>query len=67
MGRLAPERHLVAFDAERPEHDTERDPHRLEHRPLLDVELDVRGRALELGAGVERPVEVDAVLSESIR
>ena len=60
--RLAAERHLVALDAERAEHDSERQVHRLEHRPLLDVELEVGGRALELAARVERRVEVDAVL-----
>ncbi len=40
---------------------------RLEHRPLLDVQLEVGGRVLELRARVERPVEVDAVLAQRVR
>ena len=38
----------VALDAEGAEHDAEREVHRLEHRPLLDVQLEVGGRVLEL-------------------
>ena len=45
--RLTAERDLVALDAERAEHDAEREAHRLEHRPLLDVQL-------EVGRGVRR-------------
>ena len=45
---LAAERDLVALDAERAEHDAERQVHRLEHRALLDVQLEVGRRALEL-------------------
>ena len=48
--RLAAPRDLVALDAERPEHDAEREVHRLEHRPLLDVQLEIRGGVLELRA-----------------
>ena len=45
---LAAERDEVALDAEGAEHDAERQVERLEHRPLLDVELEVRRRVLEL-------------------
>ena len=38
----------VALDAERAEHDAEREVQRLEHRALLDVQLEVGGRVLEL-------------------
>ena len=41
--RLAAPGEARALDPERPEHDAERDVHRLEHRALLDVELEVRG------------------------
>jgi len=64
---LALPRDLVALDAERPEHDTERQVERLEHRSLLDVQLEIRDGTLELLARVERTVEVDAVLAQCIR
>ena len=56
-----------ALDAERAEHGAEREVQRLEHRPLLDVELEVGGRALELRARLERAVEVDAVRARARR
>ena len=56
----------VALDSERSEDDAEREPERLEHRPLLDVELEVGGRRVELRARVERRVEIDAVRGERI-
>ena len=46
--RLAAPGDAMALDAERPEHDAERDVHALEHRPLLDVQLEVGGGVLEL-------------------
>ena len=61
MGGLTAEGHLVALDAEGAEHDAERQVHRFEHRPLLDVQLEVRGGALELRAGLDRCVELDTV------
>src|SRR5436190_1339021 len=64
---LALPRHEVALDAERAEDDAERETHRLQHRPLLDVQLEVGGRALHLLARRERIVEVDAVLCERVR
>ena len=65
--RLAAPGDPVTLDAERSENGAEREPERLENRPLLDVELEVCGCALELAAGVERPVEVDAVLAQRVR
>ena len=56
-----------ALDAERAEDDAERQVHRLEHRPLLDVQLEVGARALELRPRVERAVEVDAVRARARR
>ena len=66
MRRLARPGDLVALHAEGPEHDAERQVERLEHRPLLDVQLEIRGRALELRARIERAVEVDAVLAQRV-
>src|SRR5207244_4675873 len=48
MRGLPPERDEVPLDAERAEDDAERQIHRLEHRPLLDVQLEVRRSLLEL-------------------
>jgi hypothetical protein len=39
---------------------------RLEHRPLLDVQLEVGAGALELPPRLLRPVEVDAVLAQRV-
>src|SRR5437016_4242249 len=57
---LAAEGDLVPLDAEGSEDDPERQIERLEHRPLLDVELEVRRGALELLPRFERSVEGDA-------
>jgi hypothetical protein len=46
----------VALDAERPPHDAERQLQRLQHRPLLDAQLQVSRGALELPASLRRPV-----------
>ena len=54
------------LDPERPEHDAERQVHRLEHRPLLDVQLEVSECALELLPCIQRPVEVDAVRGDCV-
>ena len=45
---LAAPRDARALDAERAEHDAERQVERLEHRALLDVQLEVGGGVLEL-------------------
>src|SRR5581483_7440625 len=63
---LTAEGDAVALDAERAEDDTERELERLEHGALLDVQLEVGARAGELRAGVERTVEVDAVLPQRV-
>ena len=64
--RLAAPRDAMALDAERPEHDAEREVHALEHRPLLDVQLEVGGGVLELTRRLGRAVEVDPVRSDRI-
>ena len=63
VGRLAVPRDPRALDAERAEHDAERKIERLEHRALLDVQLEVGAGAGELRARLERAVELDAVLA----
>ena len=50
--RLAAPGDAVALDTESPEHDAEREIQGLEHRPLLDVELEVRTGAFEPAARV---------------
>ncbi len=67
VGGLSAEGDLVAFDAESAEDDSERELHRLEHGPLLDVELQIGGRALELLARVERMIEIDTELAQGVR
>ncbi len=67
MGRLAVPRDARALDPERPEHDAEREIERLEHRALLDMELEVGAGAGELRARLERAVELDAVLPQGFR
>ena len=66
MGGLAAEGDLVALDAERPEHDAERQVQRLEHRPLLDVQLEIGRRPLQLRARLQRPVELDPVGAQRV-
>src|SRR5215218_2214732 len=56
-----------ALDAERAEHHPERQVQRLEHRPLLDVQLEVRASVLELRARLERAVELHPVLAQRVR
>ena len=67
MRRLPAKRHLVPFDAERPEHHAERQVHRLQDGALLDVQLEIRSRALELGPRFQRRVQVDSVLAQGVR
>src|SRR5215218_7825446 len=64
---LAAPRDPRALDAERPEHHPERQVQRLEHRPLLDVQLEVRPSVLELRARLERAVELHPVLAQRVR
>ena len=60
------QRDARALDAERAEHDAERQVERLQHRALLDVQLEVGGGVLELRPRLERAVEVDAVLAQRV-
>ena len=57
----------MALDAERPQHDAERQVQGLEHGALLDVQLEVGGRVFELRPRLDGPVEVDAVLRQCVR
>ena len=63
MGCLAVPRDPRTLDAECPEHHPERQVERLEDGPLLDVQLEVRRRILELRTRLERAVELDPVLA----
>jgi cob(I)alamin adenosyltransferase len=54
--RLTAERDLVAFHPERSQHDTQRQVECLQHRALLDVELEIGGCAVEAAARRERAV-----------
>ena len=67
MRGLAAEGDLVPFHAEGAEHDAEREVQRLEHRALLDVELEIGGGVFELVSGFEGGVEVDAMARERVR
>src|SRR5437870_4064189 len=66
MSGLASERHLVPLDAERPQHDAEWEIHRLEYRPLLDVELQIGGRALQFATRFQGGVEIDVEARDRI-
>jgi len=67
MSSLAAPGDPVALDSEGALDDTEWQTQRLEHRALLDVQLQVGGRALELLPRVERLVEIHAVRDERVR
>ena len=56
----------MPLDAEGAEHDSEREVERLEDGALLDVQLEVRRGGVQLRAGVERRVEVDAVRADRV-
>ena len=56
----------MALDAEAAEHHAERQVHPLEHRALLDVQLEVGHRPGEPLAGLAGAVEVDAVGGERV-
>ena len=63
---LPAEGDLVPLHSESAEDDAERQVHRLEHRPLLDVELEVGGGVLQLAARVHGRVEVDSLACERV-
>ena len=48
---LAAEDHAVALDADRAEHGADRQPEALEHRPLLDVQLEVGAHVAQAPLG----------------
>src|SRR5918994_2386670 len=56
----------MPLDAEGAQDDAEREVERLEHRPLLDMELEIRSGVLELTAGLDGAVEVDSVPREHV-
>ena len=66
MGGLAAPDDPVALDAEGAEHRTQRKIHRLQHRSLLDMQLEIGGGILELAVGLESAVEVDSMLVERL-
>src|SRR5436189_251072 len=55
-----------ALAAERAEHRAERQVEIEEHRPLLDVELDVGRGALELSPALPRALEVDSMPAQCL-
>ena len=57
----------VPLDAERAEDGAQRQVEPFQHRPLLDVQLEIGGGVLELAARLGRAVEVDAVRCERLR
>src|SRR5207244_3812632 len=66
MRRLALEGDEMALDAEGAEDNPQRKAEALEHRALLDVQLEVGGGVLELAPRLDRPVELDAALREDL-
>ena len=56
----------MTLDAEGPQHDPEREVERLEDGALLDVQLEVGRGGVQLRAGTERRVEVDAVRADRV-
>ena len=66
MRRLSTPRDAMPLDTEGPEHDSEGKPEALEHRTLLDMQLEVGGGRVELLPRRERRVEIDAVSREGI-
>ena len=64
--RLAAEDHAVALDADGAEHRSDRQTEALEHRPLLDVQLEVGAHVAESAPAVARAVELDAVRADRV-
>ena len=66
--RLAAPREPRPLDAEGAEHDSERQAQRLEHRPLLDVQLEIRRRIRQLRTRApSAPSSVDAERPDGLR
>src|SRR5918997_3755198 len=66
VGVLAGEAYGVTLYPEGTEHHPQRVVHALEDWSLLDVQLDVRCGVLELPVGLVHPVELHAVLAQSV-
>ena len=66
VGALAAEADDVALDAVRAEYDRQGQVEALEHRALLDVQLQVGGGSRRAAGRVSRLLEVDAVLGEHL-
>ena len=64
--RLAAEDHAVALDADRAEHGSDGHAEALEHRPLLDVQLEIGAHVAQPALGCRRAVELDAVLADDV-
>jgi len=67
VGGLAVEHDAVSLDAHGAEHRPDCEAGTLEHRALLDVQLEVGRGVCELRARLEHAVEVDAVLAQCVR
>src|SRR3954453_10819018 len=66
MCRLAGEADRMPLDTVRSEHHPERQPELLQHRALLDMQLQIRGGVFKLLAGVARIFEVDIMLGQHL-
>ena len=66
MCGLPAEDHAVALHADRAEHRPDGQAEALEHRPLLDVQLEVGAHVPQPAARLPRAVELDAVRGERI-
>ena len=68
MRRLADEPQDMPLDAVGADHRAGRSTHRLEHRPLLDVQLQVGARParVERAPRLEHAIDVDAVLGQRV-
>src|SRR5829696_8227671 len=67
VGVLPRKAHCVPLDPERPEHHSQRQVHALQHRTLLDVQLQVSDGVSELLVRLVHSVELDPVLGQRIR
>ena len=63
---LAAKGDLVTLGGEGAGDDSQRQAHRLEHRSLLDVELEVGGGAAQAAAGLEHAVEAHAAARQHV-
>ena len=66
MRFLAEEGDRVAFHALGSQHDAERQLHAFQHRPLLDVQLQVSGRVLLLARRIGKTIDGEAAACDSV-